>query len=88
MRLGLQRLGRVTLEESGTREGNARQLAFLDNLHPTHLERILQGLLVHSPGSGRVDLVQNEHVALSSFEMSPEGTIPFPIIDIDQKAML
>lgn len=69
-------------------EGNDRQLAFWDNLHSTHLERIPQGLLVHSPDSGRVDLTRSEHVVPSSFEMSPEIGIPFPIKDIDQRATL
>lgn len=69
-------------------EGNDRQLAFWDNFHSTHLERIPQGLLVHSPDSGRVDLTWSEHVVPSSFEMSPEIGIPFPIRDIDQRATL
>lgn len=69
---GLERHGRVTLEEFGMQDSKDRQLAFWDNLHSTHLGRILQGLLVPSPGSGRVDLTQTEHAALSSFEVPPK----------------
>lgn len=70
--MGLEIQGRVTLGEFGMQDGKDRQLAFWDHLHSTHLGRILQGLLVHSPGSGRADLTQTEHVALSSFEMLPK----------------
>lgn len=55
---------------------------------PHTWKEIPQGLLVHSPDSGRVDLTQSEHVVPSSFEMSPEIGIPFPIRDIGQRATL